>query len=141
MQTAVASPQTSPIRHYPAPSFYDTPIHQKQARFAGRAAGMPDIDLDQFHWHAEIDWIELTFSTGWPTQFQWIKQTADSILGGSNFVDPQYPGPGNVTSDFTIRIQAPKSLATIAKGMDVLLKAYGASGEPLLTGLELSIDA
>lgn len=141
MPTSLASPLTPPIRHCTPPKFHDTPIHQKQARFAGRMAGVPDIDLDQFHWHAEIDWIDLTFSTGWQTQFQWIKQNAVSILGGSNFVTPLDPGPGNVTSDFTIRIQAPKSLATIAKGMDELLKKFGATGEPLLTGLELSIDA
>lgn len=114
-------------------------LSKKQKRFDGRYALRPVIDLKQFTSRAVIDWITIGVLLNRPTQFQWVQKELESIVGRALFVANIF-GDATASSDgFDIRFQEPE-ISIVLKAMDALRAKFGLALDPIVRGIEISVD-
>lgn len=135
-QTAPRSPGAIPVRL----DFVEQPAGMKQRRFRGRSAMVPDIDLDAYRFRAVIDVLKIQISLGQPTQYRWVREVIEPILAPSTFyVTALNTDVGYVSNEFEIRINDPKSAATIHNATQALFARFGGCNAAVIE-LETSID-
>lgn len=110
-----------------------------QARLAGRYALEPDVDLKAFSCRAVIDWIVIFFWLGKTTQFQWLQDEIEGVLGVKCYVKALKEGPGKVSDKFDVRIQEP-DLRKVRTLCDALEAKYGLEIPPAVRATEISVD-
>lgn len=110
-----------------------------QARLAGRYALEPEIDLDAFSCQAVVDWVTICFWLGRKTQFHWLQNDMEAVLGRKPFVQPLSEEPGGVADTFDVRIQEP-DLRKIRAVCDQIGAKYGQEMLPFIRAMEISID-
>ncbi|TPN49485.1 hypothetical protein FJ976_17295 [Mesorhizobium sp. B1-1-9] len=110
-----------------------------QARLVGRYALEPEIDLDAFNCRAVVDWLTICFWLGRKTQFQWLQDDIEAVLGRKPFVQPLSEEPGGVADKFDVRIQEP-DLRKIRAACDLVGAKYGLEMLPFIRAIEISVD-
>ncbi|AMX99988.1 hypothetical protein AB0V79_17180 [Mesorhizobium ciceri] len=110
-----------------------------QARLAGRYALEPEINLDAFHCRAVIDWVTISFWLGRKTQFQWLQNDIEAILGRKPFVQPLSEEPGGLADTFDVKIQEP-DLRKIRTACELVSDKYGQEVLPFIRAIEISVD-
>lgn len=110
-----------------------------QARLRGRFSLSPVIDLNDYGCRAVIDWVQITFSLGRPTQFRYLQAELENLVGKKLFVDPQLPDAGEVSSVFTVSFYDP-NLALVRACREVVRMKFGESDEPFIDLVEVSVD-
>lgn len=114
-------------------------LSKKQKRFNGRYALRPVIDLAQFTSRAVIDWITIGVLLNRHTQFQWIQKDLESIVGRPLFVKNISGGSNASSARFDIKFQEPE-ISIVLKAMDALHAKFGLREDPLVRGIEISVD-
>ncbi|MGT2505929.1 hypothetical protein [Cupriavidus basilensis] len=103
----------------------------------------PPSVRSEFRTEAVIDWIELTFTTRAPTQQQWVRGELHAITGDlSLYVEPLQAGDGGVSSQFAVKFQDAQanSYAALARIVAALDRVMPLDAQPIVTGLEISLD-
>ncbi len=119
-------------------SYRQTALGRSQARWVGRDVLLPDVALDSYTCSAVIDWIELDLQLKSVTQHQWLR---DAIAGFDLrvYIKPIDAGAGLESSHFTMKIQEP-DLEELRRILAAIDRRYGLVAEPVVIGLEVSID-
>lgn len=120
-------------------SYREERLRKAQARFHGRTALIPQIDLNAYQCRAVVDWIDIHVELTTTTQHQWINDIAKKVLGRKVWIKPQAPGPGNTSNLFQIRMQEP-DFRNVRKLVEQIKVSKGLASRPTINGLELSID-
>ena len=99
------------------------------------------MDYSKYKINSVIDWVEVTIKLKDASNHQTIRRhfpsTEDNI-----YVRPVDPTSENGTSNtFSFRKQEPESAESFAKLMKVLQEKFPFSEEPIITGIEISVDA
>ena len=105
-------------------------------------------EFTNFKVQACIDWIDLEFDLGRPTQFQWVQREVRRILHLSDadvdlYVKPINPGPGNVTNRFVIRFHDAEAnrINKLANLSRRLADAFEGLAQPVLIhAIEVAMD-
>lgn len=116
-----------------------TPLEKEQARFKGRAALKPQLELSDYTCSAVIDWVDIKFTLGRQTQFQFVKKQVDTHLGGNHHVRPGSRDSGGTTDVFTVRFQE-ALLPAVGSAIEHVRTVFGLVADPEVTGLEVSVD-
>lgn len=132
-----SSGQTPPVR---LPHAQIT-LSNRQPRLLGRQALKPDLDLEDYQFHAVIDWIELKLHLGRMTQAQHVQKVLRLFLARDSHISPLEPGPGAVFDACHVKLQEPESFALVATIHMALLETFGEATEARVTGMEVSVDA
>ncbi|MEN0118292.1 MAG: hypothetical protein AAGD15_16290 [Agrobacterium cavarae] len=114
-------------------------LTRTQARFAGRFAIQPVINLEEFKTKAVIDWISLRFSLARATQHQWLQREIEPIFGRPCYIENIDGAPNNSSSRFDIRFQEPE-IATVLKVLHAIETRFGLKDEPSVQSVEISVD-
>jgi hypothetical protein len=119
-------------------SYRQVPISRSQARYAGRDVLVPDISLDAYTCNAVIDWIQIDLQLTRVTQQQWL---ADAFAGFGRrpYIEPIDAGAGKESSHFEIKVQEP-DLNDLQRILDAIERRHGLLAEPVVIGLEVSVD-
>lgn len=126
------------------------PTGGKQARFAGRVAVKPLIDLSVYRQKAVIDWLEIKVFLRDKTQGRHIHDLISKETGVSVYAKPLATGADEesgaagkrvsaTTDTFAIRVQDPTPVL-VDRIMDILETRWGSVSEPFMHGMEVSID-
>ena len=110
-----------------------------QRRFEGRSQLEPVFDLSAYKCRAVIDWVDIEVLLGRPSQFRHLQDTIGQVLPRVQWVEPLEHHPGGTASRFRIRIQQP-SLAQVEQALNAARLEYAFGAEPIVTGLEVSVD-
>lgn len=89
-----------------------------------------------FRYKAVIDFIEFTFTTTSNTNAFSIKRNM-----GLSYVTPLNKGPGAAANQFSCRVYDIKNWAKLEADISRLKNKYQISGEPVITAVEVSLDA
>ncbi len=119
--------------------YIEAPLGGLQARLAGRMVLRPDIDLGEVSCRAVIDWLEIRFSGTTPTQFRYVKDLVDPIVGASVHVEMEEATAGGVSATFTLRIQEAR-LAVVQAVAEAVILRFGEALPPKVAGMEVSVD-
>lgn len=119
--------------------YVDEPVKLVQPRVVGRRAVKPAIDLGDYSCRAALDWLDISFELGRPTQFRYVQHVIESVTSRLAFVEPASPGPGGVDTIFNVRVQDPH-LHQIRECARSLEAKFGGKSEPYVYGLEVSVD-
>jgi|GEM_PF-1166383 len=141
MNISTTLPYLKSIRAPGTLSFIARPTALKQVRVKDRICFEPVIDLDAFRFHAVIDWIDVKVALGRPTQHQHVQAVLAPLLNRMSYIDPVNAGPGSVAETFVIRIQEPPPIATLMDIAETLETEFGFTAQPVITAIEISIDA
>lgn len=114
-------------------------LSKKQKRFDGRYALRPVIDLKQFTSRAVIDWITIGVLLNCNTQFQWLQRELKSVIGRAPYVENIFGDKNASSNGFDIRFQEPE-ISIVLKAMDALHVKFGLREDPLVCGIEISVD-
>lgn len=119
-------------------SYRQVALSRRQARYAGRDVLVPDISLDAYTCNAVIDWIKIDLQLKTVTQHQWL---ADAFAGFGRrpFIEPIDAGAGKESSHFEIKIQEP-DLMDLQRIVAAIDRRHGLASEPVVIGLEVSVD-
>lgn len=121
--------------------FTEARLDLRQQRFADRITLKPKLDLSDYRFEAVIDWIEFRVALKTPTQHRYLQDVLLGFLERKSMVTPVTPGPGDVSQVFDIKIHDPKSLAYVLDIYDALVLKFGERTDPLVCGVEFSLDA
>jgi hypothetical protein len=141
MNISTTLPYLKSIRAPGTLSFIARPTALKQVRVKDRICFEPVIDLDAFRFHAVIDWIDVKVALGRPTQHQHVQAVLAPLLNRTSYIDSVNAGPGSVAETFVIRIQEPPPIATLMDIAETLETEFGFTAQPVITAIEISIDA
>jgi hypothetical protein len=114
-------------------------LRKSQARFHGRTALVPQIDLNAYQCRSVVDWIEVQVRVTQPTQHQWINEIVNEVQGRRGYVVAQAPGAGKVDTCFTIRLQEP-NFTTVKKVLVAIERSKGLVDPVMINQIEISID-
>lgn len=119
-------------------SYRQTALCRSQARLVGRDVLIPGIALDAYACSAVIDWIEIDLRLKKVTQHQWL---ADAIAGFDRrpYIKPVDAGAGQESTCFKIKFQEP-DLEELRRIFAAIDRRYGLAEEPVVIGLEVSVD-
>lgn len=120
-------------------NYVDEPVKLVQPRVVGRRTLKPAIDLGDYSCRAVLDWLDIGFELGRPTQFRYVQHAIESVTSRLAFVEPASPGPGGVDTIFNVRLQDPH-LHQIRECARLLEAKFGEKSEPYVYGLEVSVD-
>ena len=132
-----AKSKTAPI----SLSFQASPHAGKQAATRGRIVLTPDIELSRYGFQAVIDWLEVEVEITRPTQFRYLQEELRAFFPRTCYVESVAPSAGDVSAQFTIRIQEPKSAVHVQNSLEALTGGYRLVGQPILREIEVSVDA
>lgn len=116
------------------------PLEMPQRRFRNRYVMVPDIDLSSYRFQAVFDWIEFEVHFAQRTQAQHVQKVLRRFHERDSWIVPKDTGAGATFSSCTIKVQAPKSRATITAMHAALIDAYGEAARSRVTGIEVSVD-
>lgn len=119
-------------------TYKQMPITHRQARLAGREALVPEIVLKDYACNAVIDWIEVQVHLGRSTQHQWMRDAFDGF-DLKPFIAPVDAGKGQESAQFRIKVQEP-DLVRLRRILAAIERKYGQASEPLVVGMEVSVD-
>jgi hypothetical protein len=115
------------------------PTTAKQRRVAGKTVVHPVIDLGDYRCRAVIDWIDISFWFGRSTQFRFVQEVVEPIIGRASYVVPIDPGQGDGSTRFRMRFQEP-CLELLAKCEDELDKKFDLQMQGVVRAIEISVD-
>jgi len=141
MNISTPLPYLKSIRAPGALTFVAKQTTLKQVRVKDRIIFEPVIDLDAFRFHAVIDWIDVKVALGRPTQHQHVQTVLAPMLKRTSYIVAKNAGPGSVADSFVIRIQEPPPVATLMGIAEALEDEFGFTAPPVITAIEISIDA
>ena len=121
--------------------FVEKPGVLNQARFKGRMALVPKLELSAYRFKAVVDWIKLRVSFAKGTQIQHVQRELRKFLDRDSWITPIAPGPGLVSSIFEITVQEPQSISRVTEMCAALAKAFGEILDPEICSVEFSLDA
>ena len=110
-----------------------------QKRFSGRTVLVPNISLTNYECRALIDWITVSVALGRRTQHRYINLHVNALLGKRAWVKGLDQGAGNASENFEITFQEP-DLNAVRQCLDEIFREFGFTAEPVVTGLEVSLD-
>lgn len=110
-----------------------------QKRLFGRKALKPQIDIDDYTTRAVIDWIDIRVLLNRRTQFRWLQRDIQNILGKKVHIANSLTQPNDPDDLFDIRFQEPE-IETLQKIFSDIKTRYGLGMDPVVTGMEISID-
>lgn len=138
-------------------SYAIEPTGGRQARFFGRVAVRPLIDLSLYRQKAVVDWLEIRVCLRDMTQGRHVHDLVEKCAGVSVHAKP-LPKSGTPTEDssrdgaeegrredsrtsntFTIRVQDPTK-ELVDQIVLILGDRWGSIAEPVVCGMEVSID-
>lgn len=100
------------------------------------------VHVKHFRRTACVDWLDVRLHLSRPTQFQHIQTSLQQVSGAKLYVAPIYPGPGNVTDRFIVRVN--DSLANDYKALDFTLSTVMArfpfAHRPEIAAIEIACD-
>lgn len=119
--------------------FIECQLTAKQRRLQGRTVLRPTLDLDEYTCRAVIDWIDLVFKTGKPTQWMWIKKEIDGAIGGNCHIEGRRDEDTTEHSEFRVRFQEP-DLKRLPLAKRAIEDRWSLQAAPTIEHLEVSID-
>lgn len=104
------------------------------------------MDYSLFRSRAEVDWIEIEVSTVDRTNHQTVRRRIAERLGETPFTNSIHAEPlnkssGGAASIFCITIQNPQCFGDALGVIDAVSDCLPLAAPPLVTGIEVSIDA
>lgn len=110
-----------------------------QKRLFGCKALKPQIDIDDYTTRAVIDWIDIRVLLNRRTQFHWLQRDIENILGKKVHITNSLTQPNDPDDLFDIRFQEPE-IETLRKIFSEIKTRYGLGMDPVVAGMEISID-
>lgn len=120
-------------------TYVEETLRRSQARFAGRMALAPQIDLSAYRCAAVVDWIDVEFELSRRTQYWHLNNRIEKKTGRKEFLEPLDLGEGNTASRYKLRVQEP-DLELVRKVLADLKTEYGLATPPRIAGIEISVD-
>lgn len=114
-------------------------LENTQKRLAGRKALKPKIRLADYTTSAVIDWIDIRVLLNRKTQFQWLQGDIEKILNKIAYVANSLENKNAPDDVFYIRFQEP-DIVKLRSVMAVIKTKYGLALDPLISGIEISVD-
>lgn len=99
----------------------------------------PALDLSSYTCRAVLDWTKIEVELERPTQLQHIRRVIENATGQSVWVKPVERNPGGVDTRFRLTLQEP-TLKEICNHRALLDHTFGLVSDPLIAGLEVSVD-
>ncbi len=115
-------------------------LRSAQKRFQGRAALRPRIDLDAYRWASVVDWIEVEFGLGRPSQHWQLNKRIESLTGRKEYPKALDVGPGGTSSRYRLRVQEP-DFRVVREILADIEGEYGFASPACVVGIEVCIDA
>lgn len=138
-------PYLSPIPFAKVPAPLDVlrylPQHHisKQARFTGRYALVPQIDLSDYSCRAVIDWVRIRVGLSRQTQHRWLQSTIKPYVDRTQMIRPIGLISGTASDQFEITFQEPR-LWKVSDALAAIEAAYGFVYPAQCDAIEVSVD-
>lgn len=120
--------------------YVEEPLRSSQRRFEGRTVLRPQIDLDAYRWASVVDWIDVEFVLGRPSQHWKLNDRIERLTGRKEYPKALDVGSGGTASHYRLRVQEPNFSALRPVLADIEIE-YGFVSPAAVTGIEVSIDA
>lgn len=115
-------------------------LRSTQRRFLDRTVLRPLINLDAYRWASVVDWIDIEFELGRPSQYWQLNKRIESLTGRKEYPKALDVGPGGTSSKYQLRIQEPDFRIVRAILADIEGE-YGFASPASVVGIEVCIDA
>lgn len=115
-------------------------LSESQKRFASRTVYRPQIDLDAYRWASVIDWIDVEFELGRPSQHWKLNDRIEALTGRKEYPAALDIGPGGIARRYRLRVQEP-DFSVLRRVLTDIENEYGFSSRAMVVGIEVSIDA
>lgn len=115
-------------------------LRSSQKRLRGRTALRPLIDLNAYRWTSVLDWIDVEFELGRPSQHWQLNKRIESLTGRKEYPKALDIGPGGTSSRYRLRVQEPDFRIVRAILADIEGE-YGFASPTRVVGIEVCIDA
>lgn len=111
-----------------------------QRRFQSRTVLRPQIDLGAYRWASVVDWIDVEFVLGRPSQHWRLNDRIERLTGSKEYPKALDVGSGGTSTHYRLRVQEP-DLGDVRKVLEDLKGEYGFASPAVVVGIEVSIDA
>lgn len=120
--------------------YVEETLRGSQRRFEGRTLLRPQIDLDSYRWASVVDWIDVEFVLGRPSQHWKLNDRIERLTGRKEYPEALDIGPGGAASHYRLRVQEP-DFSVLGRVLADIEGEYGFTSPAAITGIEVSIDA
>lgn len=119
--------------------YVEKTLRSTQRRFEARTALRPLIDLGAYKWASVVDWIDVEFELGRPSQHWKLNERIEDLTGRKEYPKALDVGPGGTSSRYRLRVQEPDFRA-LRRILADLEEEYGFASPAIVAGIEISID-
>lgn len=120
--------------------YVEEALRSPQRRFQGRIVLRPQIDLGTYRWASVVDWIDVEFILGRPSQFWHLNDRIERLTGRKEYPKPLDVGSGGAASRYRLRVQEP-DFSVLRRVLTDIEGEYSFASPAVVTGIEVSIDA
>ncbi len=120
--------------------YIEEPLRSSQRRFEARTALLPQIDLGAYRWASVVDWIDVEFVLGRPSQYWKLNARIETLTGRKEYPRALDTGPGRTASHYRLRVQEP-DFSVLRRVLADIESEYGFASPAAIVGIEVSIDA
>ncbi len=115
-------------------------LRSAQKRFQDRMVLRPLINLDAYQWAAVVDWIDVEFELGRPSQHWHLNDRIERLTGRKEYPEALDVGPGGTATRYRLRVQEP-DFCVLRRVLADLEEEYDFASPAIVVGIEVSIDA
>jgi hypothetical protein len=120
--------------------YVEETLRGAQRRLQARTVLRPLIDLGAYRWAAVVDWIDVEFELGRPSQHWKLNDRIEAMTGRKEYPKGLDVGPGGTASRYQLRVQEP-NFSVLRRVLADLEGEYGFASPAIVVGIEISIDA
>jgi hypothetical protein len=120
--------------------YVEETLSSTQARFKGRIVLTPQIDLNAHQWGSVVDWVDIEFELGRPSQHWKLNDRIETITGRKEYPKALDVCSGGTASRYRLRVQEP-DFKLLRRVLADLEREYGFASPATVVSIEISIDA
>jgi hypothetical protein len=120
--------------------YVEETLRGSQRRFEGRTVLRPQIDLRTYRWASVVDWIDVEFVLGRPSQHWKLNDRIERLTGRKEYPEALDVSPGGTATHYRLRVQEP-NFRLVQKILADIEREYGFASPARVVGIEVCIDA
>lgn len=120
--------------------YVEETLRSPQKRFKRRTVLRPQIDLQAYRWASVVDWVDMEFTLGRPSQHWKLNDRIERLTGRKEYPEALEVGPGGAATHYRLRVQEP-DFSILRRVLADIEGEYGFASPAAVIGIEVSIDA
>ncbi|SIR19241.1 hypothetical protein SAMN05880582_107190 [Rhizobium sp. RU20A] len=120
--------------------YVEETLRGSQRRLLGRTVVRPLIELGAYRWASVVDWIDVEFELGRPSQHWHLNDRIEALTGRKEYPEALDVGPGGTATRYRLRVQEP-DFGQLRGVLTDIRSEYGFAAPALVVGIEVCIDA